>query len=116
MHRTRELKTSLEHCRAWKRHLESQLSEFAGVGDNRNQQEHQLKALQTDLENAQNNISSLQRQLDDLMDEPASLSAPSRCCMMTRGHHQAGAITMGSSPGARPSSVPRSERRVTVRG
>ena len=37
-------------------------------GDNRNQQEHQLKALQTDLENAQNNISSLQRQLDDLMD------------------------------------------------
>jgi len=28
----------------------------------------QLKALQTDLENAQNNISSLQRQLDDLMD------------------------------------------------
>ena len=68
MHRTYELKASLEHCRAWKRQLESRLSEFAGVGDNRNQQEHQLKALQTDLENAQNNISSLQRQLDDLMD------------------------------------------------
>jgi peptidoglycan hydrolase CwlO-like protein len=69
MHRTYELKTSLEHCRAWKRQLESQLSEFAGVGgDNSNQQEHQLKALQTDLENAQSNICSLQRQLDDLMD------------------------------------------------
>jgi hypothetical protein len=39
----------------------------------------------------------------------------SRCCM-TRGHHRAGAITMGSSPRARPSSVPRSERRVTIRG
>ena len=62
MHRTYELKASLEHCRAWKRQLESQLSEFAGGGDNRNQQEHQLKALQTDLENAQNNISSPQRQ------------------------------------------------------
>ena len=70
MHRTYELKTSLEHCRAWKRQLESQLSEFAGVGDdNSNQdQEYRLKAVQTDLENAQNNISSLQRQLDDLMD------------------------------------------------
>jgi uncharacterized protein YigA (DUF484 family) len=70
MHRTRELKTSLEHRRAWKRQLESQLSEFAGAGgDNSNQQhDHHLKALQTDLESARNNISSLQRQLDDLMD------------------------------------------------
>jgi uncharacterized protein YigA (DUF484 family) len=69
MHRMRELKTSLEHCRAWKRQLESQLSEFVGVADKPNsQQQHKLKALQTDLENAQNNVSSLQRQLDDLMD------------------------------------------------
>ena len=69
MHRARELRASLEHCRAWKRQLESQLSEFARVANNHNQQqEHQLKALQTDLENAQNNVSSLQRQLDDLMD------------------------------------------------
>ena len=69
MHRVRELRTSLGHCRAWKQQLESQLSEFARVADNPNQQqEHQFKALQTDLENAQKNISSLQRQLDDLMD------------------------------------------------
>jgi len=69
MHRAYELKTSLEHCRAWKRQLESQLSEFAGVRDhNSDEQEYQLKALQTDLENAEDNISSLQKQLDDLMD------------------------------------------------
>jgi len=69
MHRVRELRTSLEHCRAWKQQLESQLSEFTRVADNPNQQQqHKLKALQTDLENAQNNVSSLQRQLDDLMD------------------------------------------------
>ena len=69
MHRVRELRTSLGHCRAWKQQLESQLSEFTRVADNPNQQQqHQLKALQTDLENAQNNVSSLQRQLDDLMD------------------------------------------------
>ena len=66
----RKLKTSLEQSRAWKRQLESKLSEFAGAaGDDSNQQqEHQFKALQTDLENAKKNISSLQRQLDDLMD------------------------------------------------
>ncbi len=70
MHRTYELKTSLEHCRAWKRQLESQLSEFAAVGgdNSKQQQEHQLQGLQSDLEKAKNNISSLQRQLDDLMD------------------------------------------------
>jgi len=69
MHRTRELRSSLEHYRAWKRQLETQLSEYVGVADNPNpQQEHQLKTLQTDLEKAQNNVSSLQRQLDDLMD------------------------------------------------
>jgi peptidoglycan hydrolase CwlO-like protein len=69
MHRSRELRSSLEHCRAWKRQIEAQLSEFAAIADNPNpQQEHQLKALQSDLENAQNNVSSLQRQLDDLMD------------------------------------------------
>jgi chaperonin cofactor prefoldin len=69
MHRMRELRSSLEHCRAWKRQLETQLSEFAGVVDNPNpQQEHQIKALQSDLESAQNNVSSLQKQLDDLMD------------------------------------------------
>ena len=69
MHRTRELRSSLEHYRAWKRQLETQLSEFVGVADNPNpQQEHQLKTLQTDLEKAQNNVSSLQSHLDDLMD------------------------------------------------
>jgi hypothetical protein len=66
MHRTRELRTSLEQCRARTRQLENQLSELA---DNRKeQQEHRLKALRIDLENAQSNVSSLQRQLDDLMD------------------------------------------------
>ena len=67
MHRTYEFKTSLEHCRAWKRQLESQLSEFAGVREhNSDELEYQLEALQTDLENAESNISSLQRH--DLMD------------------------------------------------
>jgi peptidoglycan hydrolase CwlO-like protein len=69
MHRTRELRSSLEHCRAWQRQLETQLSEFAGIADNPDpQQEHQIKALQSDLENVQNNVSSLEKQLDDLMD------------------------------------------------
>jgi len=69
MHRTRELRSSLEHSRAWKRQLETQLSDLAGITDNPDpQQEHQIKALQSDLESAQNNVSSLQRQLDDLMD------------------------------------------------
>jgi len=69
MHRLRELRSSLEHCRALKRQLETQLSEFAPVDDSRNpQQDHQLSALQSDLENVENSVSSLQRQLDDLMD------------------------------------------------
>jgi chromosome segregation ATPase len=69
MHRTRELRSSLEHCRAWKRQLETQLSELTGIIENTDpQQVHQIKALQSDLESAQNNVSSLQRQLDDLMD------------------------------------------------
>jgi hypothetical protein len=69
MHRTRELRSSLEQTRAWKRQLETQLSEFAGIVHNPDpQQEHQIKALRSDLESAQNNVSSLQKQLDDLMD------------------------------------------------
>jgi len=69
MHRTRELRSSLENSRAWKRQLETQLSEFAGVIDNPDpQQEHQIRALRSDLESAENHVSSLQRQLDDLMD------------------------------------------------
>jgi hypothetical protein len=68
MHRTRELRSSLEHCRAWQRQLETQLSEFAIVDNPDPQQEHEIKALQSDLESAQNNVSSLQKQLDDLMD------------------------------------------------
>jgi len=69
MHRMRELRSSLEHCRAWKQQLETQLSEFTGMANNPDpQQEYQIKALQSDLESTQNNISSLQKQLDDLMD------------------------------------------------
>jgi len=69
MHRTRELRSSLEHCRAWQRELETRLSEFAEIINNPDpQQEHQIKALQCDLECAQNNVSSLQKQLDDLTD------------------------------------------------
>jgi len=69
MHRTRELRSSLEHFRAWKRQLETQLSEYVGRVDNPNpQQEHQIKTLRSDLEKVQNNVSSLQKQLDDLMD------------------------------------------------
>jgi hypothetical protein len=66
MHRTRELRSSLEHCRAWKRQLETQLSEYVGRVDN--PQEHQIKTLRSDLEKVQNDVSSLQKQLDDLMD------------------------------------------------
>ena len=69
MHRMRELRSSLDIAGLGKRQLETQLSEFAGLVDNPNpQQEHQIKALQSDLESAQNNVSSLQKQLDDLMD------------------------------------------------
>ena len=69
MHRMRELRSSLDIAGLGNRQLETQLSEFAGVVDNPNpQQEHQIKALQSDLESAQNNVSSLQKQLDDLMD------------------------------------------------
>jgi hypothetical protein len=68
MHRTRELRSSLEHCRAWQRQLETQLSEFAIVDNPNPKQEHEIKALQSDRESARNNVSSLQRQLDDLMD------------------------------------------------
>jgi hypothetical protein len=68
MHRTRELRSSLEHCRAWQRQLETQLSGFAIVDNPDPKQEHEIKALQSDLESARNNVSSLQRRLDDLMD------------------------------------------------
>jgi seryl-tRNA synthetase len=67
MERTRDLRPSLERCRARKRRLEQQLSEFAANTSDPKQQ-HDLKRLQDDLENAKIEISALQKQLDDLMD------------------------------------------------
>jgi uncharacterized protein YigA (DUF484 family) len=67
MERTRDLRPSLERSRARKRHLEQQLSEFAENASDPKQQQD-LKRLQNDLENANIEISALQKQLDDLMD------------------------------------------------
>jgi hypothetical protein len=69
MERTRDLRPSLERSRARKRRLERQLSEFSRAADTSDpKQQQDLKQLQNDLENANIEISALQKQLDDLMD------------------------------------------------
>ena len=68
MNTPKELRFSLERCEARKQQLETQVSELNRADILDAQQKQHLAELQTDLERTQATASSLQRQLDDLMD------------------------------------------------
>lgn len=69
MGRVDQLRVSLERCRERREYCERQLSDFvksADLSDPR--QERCWKKLRSDLERAEADIRSIQKQLDDLMD------------------------------------------------
>jgi hypothetical protein len=64
-----QLRVSLERCRERREYCERQLSEFvesADLSDPR--QQRREKKLRADLERAESDVRSLEKQLDDLMD------------------------------------------------
>jgi hypothetical protein len=67
--RVHQLRVSLERCQERREYCERQLSEFvesADLSDPR--QQRREKRLRADLERAESDVRSLEKQLDDLMD------------------------------------------------
>jgi hypothetical protein len=64
-----QLRVSLERCRERREYCERQLSEFVNSADLSDpQQQRCWKKLRADLERADSDVCSLEKQLDDLMD------------------------------------------------
>ena len=64
----KDLRVSLERCEARKQQLEIKVSELCRADILDAQEKQHLAERQTELEHAEATASSLQRQLDDLMD------------------------------------------------